>query len=158
MRHFSIRKVKSRCAVRTKLEVEFVRVESRSSFISHPTHHPFRKLNINPIDTMVRTVKLSDGTSMPALAWGNMGGNEKALQAGTVALQHGIHHIDSAQIYGTEAQVVGAIKAAGLQREDVYVTTKCELSHTRLCQAQLMSQYSTCLVGLCASQHVSLGR
>lgn len=77
---------------------------------------------------MVRTVQLSDGTSMPALAWGNMGGNEKALQAGTVALKCGIHHIDTAQIYYTEAQVLGAIKAAGLQRDQVYVTTKCELT------------------------------
>lgn len=73
---------------------------------------------------MVRTVHLSDGTSMPALAWGNMGGNAKALEAGTVALKCGILHIDTAQIYRTEAQVESAIKAAGLKREDVYVTTK----------------------------------
>lgn len=74
---------------------------------------------------MVRTVKLSDGTSMPQMAWGNMGGNEKALKAGTVALKAGIHHIDTAQIYYTEAQVIGAIKGAGLERDQVYVTTKC---------------------------------
>ena len=75
---------------------------------------------------MVRTVKLSDGTTMPAMAWGNMGGNEKAFQAGTVALKNGIHHIDTAQIYYTEAQVVKAIEAAGLKRDEVYVTTKCK--------------------------------
>lgn len=79
---------------------------------------------------MVRTVKLSDGTLMPALAWGNMGGNEKALQAGTVALRCGIHHIDTAQIYRTEAQVIKAIEAAGMKREDVYVTTKREACHS----------------------------
>jgi len=78
-----------------------------------------------PSGNMVRTVQLSDGTSMPAMAWGNMGGSEKALQAGTVALKCGIHHIDTAQIYYTEAQVLGAIKGAGLQRDQVYVTTKC---------------------------------
>lgn len=74
--------------------------------------------------TMVRTVQLSDGTSMPAMAWGNMGGNEKALAAGTVALKCGIHHIDTAQIYRTEGQVLDAIKGASLQRDEVYVTTK----------------------------------
>lgn len=61
---------------------------------------------------------------MPAMAWGNMGGNEKALAAGTVALKCGIHHIDTAQIYRTEGQVLDAIKGASLQRDEVYVTTK----------------------------------
>jgi diketogulonate reductase-like aldo/keto reductase len=55
-----------------------------------------------------------------------MGGKEKALSAGAAALKAGILQIDSAQIYGTEAEVPGAIKAAGLKREDVYVTTKRE--------------------------------
>jgi len=72
----------------------------------------------------MRTVTLNDGTTQPALAWGNMGGRQKALSAGTIALQAGIRHIDSAQVYGTEAEVPLAIKAAGLKREDVYVCTK----------------------------------
>lgn len=55
-----------------------------------------------------------------------MGGKEKALDSGAVALRLGIHHIDSAQIYRTEAEAAGAIKKAGMKREDVYVTTKCE--------------------------------
>lgn len=53
-----------------------------------------------------------------------MGSKEKAVQAGSVALQAGIHHIDSAQVYGTEAQISEAIQAAGLKRENVFVTTK----------------------------------
>lgn len=60
-----------------------------------------------------------------------MGSKEKAVQAGSVALQAGIHHIDSAQVYGTEAQVPEAIKAAGLKREDVFVTTKSEHERSR---------------------------
>jgi diketogulonate reductase-like aldo/keto reductase len=80
---------------------------------------------------MVRTVQLSDGTSIPSLAWGNMGGKEKARQAGAMALKAGIHHIDTAQIYYTEAQVIEAIKDAGMKREDVYVTTKRELLRNR---------------------------
>lgn len=54
-----------------------------------------------------------------------MGGSEKALSGGAYALQSGIHHIDSAQIYGTEKEAGQAIKKAGLQRYEVYVTTKC---------------------------------
>jgi diketogulonate reductase-like aldo/keto reductase len=54
-----------------------------------------------------------------------MGGSEKALLGGAYALQCGIHHIDSAQIYGTEKEAGEAIKKAGLHRDEVYVTTKC---------------------------------
>lgn len=59
-----------------------------------------------------------------------MGGKEKALNAGAVALKAGILHIDSAQIYRTEAEVASAIEKAGMKREDVYVTTKCEYLST----------------------------
>lgn len=57
----------------------------------------------------------------------NMGGSEKALSGGTYALKSGIHHIDSAQIYGTEKEAGEAIKKAGLKRDEVYITTKREL-------------------------------
>ena len=55
-----------------------------------------------------------------------MGSKDKAVKAGAVALKSGIVHIDSAQVYGTEAEIILAIKEAGMKREDVYVTTKCE--------------------------------
>jgi diketogulonate reductase-like aldo/keto reductase len=55
----------------------------------------------------------------------NMGGSEKALSGGAYALKSGIHHIDSAQIYGTEKEAGEAIKKAGLKRDEVYITTKC---------------------------------
>ncbi|ORY25528.1 NADP-dependent oxidoreductase domain-containing protein [Naematelia encephala] len=73
---------------------------------------------------MVRNIALNNGKTIPSLAWGNMGGKAKALKAGAIALKAGIHHIDSAQIYGTEAEVNGAIQAAGVKRDDVFVTTK----------------------------------
>lgn len=53
-----------------------------------------------------------------------MGGSEKALSGGAYALKSGIHHIDTAQIYGTEKEAGEAIKKAGLQRNEVYITTK----------------------------------
>lgn len=54
-----------------------------------------------------------------------MGGSEKARRGGATALRAGLRHIDSAQIYRTEAEVPLAIADAGVKREDVYVTTKC---------------------------------
>ena len=41
------------------------------------------------------------------------------------ALQAGYRHIDTAKAYNNEAEVGQAIHAAGLAREDVYITTKC---------------------------------
>lgn len=40
------------------------------------------------------------------------------------ALELGYRHVDTAQMYGNEAGVGAAIAAAGLARDDVYVTTK----------------------------------
>jgi diketogulonate reductase-like aldo/keto reductase len=59
----------------------------------------------------------------------NMGGSEKALAGGSYALKCGIHHIDTAQIYGTEKEAGEAIQNAGLKREEVYITTKRESAH-----------------------------
>lgn len=52
---------------------------------------------------MVRTIKLNDGKSIPALAWGNGTGGiehsgQKAIDTGVVALKAGILHIDTAQV------------------------------------------------------------
>jgi len=49
---------------------------------------------------------------------------QKAIDLGAIALKAGILHIDTAQIYGTEAETWGAIQKAGLKREDVWVTSK----------------------------------
>ena len=51
---------------------------------------------------------------------------QKAIDLGAVALKAGIHHIDTAQYYGTEAETQGAIDKAGFKRSDVWVTSKSE--------------------------------
>jgi diketogulonate reductase-like aldo/keto reductase len=40
------------------------------------------------------------------------------------ALKVGYRHIDTAQFYGNEAEVGAAVRQSGLQRSDVFVTTK----------------------------------
>ena len=62
-----------------------------------------------------------------------MGGSKKATNAGAAAVQSGIVHIDSAQVYGTEREVIQAIEKAGAKREDVYVTTKSQSSKAIMC-------------------------
>jgi diketogulonate reductase-like aldo/keto reductase len=82
---------------------------------------------------MVRTITLSDGKKIPAIGWGNGTGGlqksgSKAVDIGKVALEAGIHHIDTAQYYETEEETRDAIAASGLKRADVWVTTKGELT------------------------------
>merc|ERR1712093_66555 len=74
----------------------------------------------------VSTIKLNDGAAIPWLAWGNGTGNAKkqALDAGKQALQAGIDHIDTAQIYTTEPETLQAIQETKTPREKVWVTSK----------------------------------
>ena len=71
---------------------------------------------------------LHDGTSIPWLAWGNGTGQAKkdAIESGKVALDTGIRHIDTAQLYENEEQTGVAISQSGVSREEVYVTSKSE--------------------------------
>jgi 2,5-diketo-D-gluconate reductase A len=49
---------------------------------------------------------------------------EKTFENVTHALNVGYRHIDTARAYQNEAQVGQALKASGLSREDVFITTK----------------------------------
>ncbi|KAI0930646.1 hypothetical protein AcW1_003614 [Taiwanofungus camphoratus] len=69
-------------------------------------------------------IRLSSGYDMPLLGFGvyqNYTTKESVLEAFKV----GYRHIDSAQAYRNEAQVGSAVKESGLDREDVFITTKC---------------------------------
>src|ERR1700742_3144997 len=45
------------------------------------------------------------------------------------ALRLGYRHIDTAQIYGNEREVGDGLRASGVRRDDVFVTTKVWTSH-----------------------------
>ncbi|PPR02557.1 hypothetical protein CVT26_012025 [Gymnopilus dilepis] len=74
----------------------------------------------------IPSFKLLDGTTIPWIAWGNGTGltNKDAAEYGHLALESGIRHIDTAQLYKTEKQTGEAISRSSLKREDVYVTSK----------------------------------
>jgi diketogulonate reductase-like aldo/keto reductase len=74
----------------------------------------------------VPTVRLNDGEQIPQLGFGVFQVPPKeTAEVATRALEAGYRHIDTAQAYRNEAGVGQAIHAAGLERSDVYVTTKC---------------------------------
>jgi 2,5-diketo-D-gluconate reductase A len=77
-------------------------------------------------NTNIPTVPLSDGEAIPQLGFGVFQIPPKdTAEAATRALLAGYRHIDTAAAYHNEAGVGQAIHAAGLQRDDVFITTKC---------------------------------
>lgn len=73
----------------------------------------------------VPTVKLNDGNHIPQLGYGVWQvGNDEAVAAVSEALKAGYRHIDTAAIYGNEEGVGKAIKSSGIERGDIYLTTK----------------------------------
>lgn len=62
---------------------------------------------------------------LPRLGFGTYGMSGPRLQQILVAaLRHGFRHIDTAQMYQNEADVGAAIRASGIPRQDIFVTTK----------------------------------
>jgi len=73
----------------------------------------------------VPTITLHDGTSIPQLGFGVYQVPPPETKATVAqALEVGYRHIDTAQMYGNEAGVGEAIRESGLDRDDLYVTTK----------------------------------
>ena len=73
---------------------------------------------------------LTNGNKIPALAYGTwLIKNENAKNCVLMALEAGYRHIDTAQAYGNEVGVGEGLKASGLKREDIYVTTKVQAEH-----------------------------
>lgn len=67
----------------------------------------------------------ANGATIPALGFGTfrMPGKE-VLEVVPEAIRLGFRHIDTAQIYGNEAEVGEAIQTSGVARGDIFLTTK----------------------------------
>ncbi|MEV0002237.1 aldo/keto reductase [Micromonospora sp. NPDC050980] len=73
----------------------------------------------------VPDISLNDGNSIPQLGFGVFQIEPKdTVRAVGTALEVGYRHIDTAQMYGNEAEVGQAVRASGLDRGDVFVTSK----------------------------------
>ena len=73
----------------------------------------------------VPTITLNNGVGIPQLGFGVFQVAPEETQAATLAaLEVGYRHIDTAQMYGNEKGVGEAVRASGLAREDVFVTSK----------------------------------
>jgi 2,5-diketo-D-gluconate reductase A len=71
------------------------------------------------------TVTLNNGVEIPQLGFGVFKVKPtETVSAVTTALRVGYRHIDTAEMYGNEKEVGLAITASGLDRDDVFVTSK----------------------------------
>jgi 2,5-diketo-D-gluconate reductase A len=76
--------------------------------------------------SQVPSIELRGGVEIPQLGFGVFQvPPEETAEATTRALLAGYRHVDTAAAYGNEAGVGQAVHAAGLDRDEVFVTTKC---------------------------------
>src|SRR3954452_18211295 len=73
----------------------------------------------------IPAVPLSGGGDMPLLGFGTWQiRGKKAYESVRDALEAGYRHLDTATMYGNEAEVGRALKDSGVPRDQVFVTTK----------------------------------
>lgn len=71
------------------------------------------------------TITLKSGNALPRLGFGVWDSPAHlTTQSCLSALKNGYRHIDTAQVYGNEAEVGKAVRESGLKREDIFVTSK----------------------------------
>jgi 2,5-diketo-D-gluconate reductase A len=75
--------------------------------------------------TSIPQIMLNNGRTIPQLGFGVfLVRPEDTTEAVITALQAGYRHIDTAEMYGNEREVGEAIAKSGLDRDDVFVTSK----------------------------------
>jgi 2,5-diketo-D-gluconate reductase A len=73
----------------------------------------------------IPTIDLNDGNRIPQLGFGVFQvPPAETADAVALALQAGYRHIDTAEMYANERGVGEAIRAAGIARDEIYVTSK----------------------------------
>lgn len=83
-----------------------------------------------PASSPIPTFMLRTGSPIPVLGFGTYKvAPEDTYDAVSRALEVGYRHIDTAQMYGNEAEVGAALEASGIAREDLFVTTKVDNSN-----------------------------
>jgi 2,5-diketo-D-gluconate reductase A len=80
----------------------------------------------------VPTISLNDGHTIPQLGFGVFQIDpDETAEAVTTAFEVGYRHIDTAEMYGNEKGVGEAVRASGLDRDAVFITSKLNNGHHR---------------------------
>lgn len=71
------------------------------------------------------TIALRNGTAMPVLGFGTYKAlGDDAARSVESALLHGYRAVDTASVYANETEVGAGIRASGIGRDEIFVTTK----------------------------------
>lgn len=74
-----------------------------------------------------KTYTLNTGAQIPAIGLGTwQSGPNEVSRAVETALRNGYRHIDTAAAYGNEREVGDGIRASGVPREQIFLTTKLD--------------------------------
>jgi 2,5-diketo-D-gluconate reductase B len=96
----------------------------------------------------------ANGARIPAMGFGTMTLKENVgVEMTSAALHAGYRHLDTAQMYGNEREVGEGMRASGVPREEVFLTTKAW--HNRLAAGDLERSVDESLSRLKVS-HVDL--
>ncbi|KAI9644881.1 hypothetical protein NHQ30_006908 [Ciborinia camelliae] len=100
-------------------------VTSLATVTSH--FKPIRTLSSHTMPLSRKTFKLNTGAEIPAVGLGTWQSKPGEVgKAVEIALRRGYRHIDTALAYGNEAEVGEGIKASGVPREEIWLTTKLD--------------------------------
>jgi diketogulonate reductase-like aldo/keto reductase len=81
---------------------------------------------LNMLLTLESRARLNNGVEIPRLGLGvyQSPPGKTTRRAVKYALEIGYRHIDTAQLYGNEADIGDALRESGIKREQVFITTK----------------------------------
>jgi diketogulonate reductase-like aldo/keto reductase len=100
----------------------------------------------------VPMVPIGDGIEMPMVGFGTWQlGGQQAYDAVRYALEVGYRHLDTATMYRNEAEVGRALRDSGLDRAEVFLTTKLppgQVGHERATLAESLRALGTDYVDL----------
>ena len=75
----------------------------------------------------VPLLTLNNGVEIPQLGFGTYKiGPDATVDTTLVAFEVGYRHVDTAEMYGNERQVGEAVRRSGLDRSEIFVTSKLE--------------------------------
>jgi 2,5-diketo-D-gluconate reductase A len=89
-------------------------------------------MSISQSTSTMPRVALNDGHSIPQLGYGVFQIDPaETAEAVSTALEIGYRHIDTAEMYGNERGVGEAVRASGLDRAEVFITSKLNNGYHR---------------------------
>ena len=125
---------------------------------------------VGDMDRLSSTIRLNNGVEIPRLGLGvyQVRRGSETLRTVEEALRIGYRHIDTARVYGNEQDVGAALRASGVPRGEVFVTTKlwnddqgsirrCGRSRTACGGWGWTTSTSTCCTGRCRGGGSSRG-